>query len=152
MMLRVGGSATGDADGEGAVGGGPGDAVCDGSVGDAPGVGAAGHPDGEGASGGARGVGAAGNVHGEGVTGDAMVDGSPGDVPTVRVLQVMDVGPRMGRPQWFWERALATPGGGSSWRCWSVGAPVLAVLVAFGVGAAPRHYWQRVPLVLLMVR
>ena len=33
-----------------------------------------------------------------------------------------------------------------------VGASVLAVLVASGVGGAPRHSWRRVTLVLLMVR
>ena len=60
----------------------------------------------------------------------------------------MGAGPRMGGRWWFW--AVASPGGG---RCWSVGMPVLAVLVASAdVGASPRHSWQRVPLVLLMVR
>ena len=33
-----------------------------------------------------------------------------------------------------------------------MGASVVAVLAASGVGAAPRHSWRRVPLVLLMVR
>ena len=64
----------------------------------------------------------------------------------------MDVGPRMGGRGWVWAWALATPGGGSSGCCWSVGASVLSVLAASGVGAAPRHSWRRVPLVLLMVR
>ena len=64
----------------------------------------------------------------------------------------MDVGPRMGGRLWFWGSALATPGGGSSGCCWSVGASVLAVLDASGVQAAPRHSWRRMPLVLLMVR
>ena len=58
---------------------------------------------------------------------------------------MMDVGPRMGGFRWFWPWALATPGGGSSGSCWSL-------LAASGVGAAPRHSWRRVPLVLLMVR
>ena len=54
--------------------------------------------------------------------------------------------------RWLWAWALTTPGRGSSGCCWSVGASVLAVLAASCVGAAPRHSWQRVPLVLLMVR
>ena len=59
----------------------------------------------------------------------------------------------MGGRQWSWARALATPGGGSGGRCWSVGAPLLAVLLTSGVvRASPCHSWARVPLVLLMVR
>ena len=128
-MLRLGGGAAGDSAGEGGAGGGPGDAVGDGSVGDAPGVGAAGDADHEGATGGAPGVGAAGHADSEGFAVDALVDGAAGDALTVRVLEVLDVGPRLGGRRWFWARALATPGGGSSgrsgwwerrsWRCWS---------------------------------
>ena len=63
----------------------------------------------------------------------------------------MGVGLRMGGHWCFW--AVATPGGGSGRRCWSVGALVLAVLVASGdVSASPCHSWRRVPLVFLMVR
>ena len=80
--------------------------------------------------------------------GDALVEVAAGDAPTVRVPQVMGAGLRMGGCWWFW--AVASPGGG---RCWSVGAPILAVLVASGdVGASPCHSWRRVPLVLLMMR
>ena len=61
---------------------------------------------------------------------------------------MMGAGLRMGGCWWFW--AVASPGGG---RCWSVGVPVLAVLFASSeVGASPRHSWQRVLLVLLMLR
>ena len=82
-----------------------------------------------------------------------MVDGAAGDALTVRVLQLMGLGPRMGGRQWFWAWALATPGTGSGGRCLSVGAPVLAVLVASCVfGASARNSGRRVPLVLLMVR
>ena len=60
---------------------------------------------------------------------------------------MMGAGLRMGGRWWFW--AVASPGGG---RCWSIGAPVLAVLVASGdVGASPRDSWRRVPLVLLIM-
>ena len=152
MTLRVAGVAAGDADGEGGSGGGPADAVGDGSIDDAPGVGAAGDADGEGAADGAPRVGAASDANDEGVAGDAMVHGTAGDALTVRVLQLMDVGLRMGGRRWFWARAVGTRGGGSSGSCWSVGGPVLAVLVASGVGAAPRDSWRRVPWVLLMVR
>ena len=62
------------------------------------------------------------------------------------------MGPHMGGRRLVWAWALATPGGGSSGCCWSVGASVLAVLAASGVGAAHHHSWRRVPLVLLMVR
>ena len=153
MTLRVGGGAVSDVDGGGGVGDVPGDAVGDGSVGDVPGVGAAGDADGEGGAGGAPGVGAAGEAGSENAADDAMVDGAAGDAVTVRVLQVMGVGPRMGGRRWFWAQALATPGGGCGGRRWSVGVPVLAVLVASGVvGASPRLSWRRVPLLLLTVR
>ena len=148
-MLRVVGGAAGDADGQGSAGGCPGDAVGDGSIGDAWGLGAAGDADGEGAASGAPGVGAAGDANGEAVAADAMVDGAADDALTVRVLQMPDVGTRTGGGRWFW--ALATPGRGSSGRCRSLGAPVLAVLVASGVRAAPCQSWRRVPLVLVMV-
>ena len=152
MMLRVGGVAAGDADGEGGPAGGPSDAVGDGSVGDTPGVGATGDADGEGAARAALIVGAAGDANGAGIAGDAFLDGAAGDALTVRMLQVMDVGPRLGGGLGFWAWALVTPGGGCSGRCWSFGAPVLAVLVASGVGVATRHSSRRVMLVLLMVR
>ena len=60
---------------------------------------------------------------------------------TVRVLQAMvpGVGPRMGGHRRLWARALSTPGGGPGGRWWSLGSPVLAVLVASGVGACPRQ-------------
>ena len=69
---------------------------------------------------------------------------------TVRVLQVMVLGvcPRMGGRRWYWVWALATPGGRLAGRLWSVGSPVLPVLVASGVLACPRQSWWRV----LMVR
>ena len=148
MMVWVGGGVVGDAAGEGGAGDGPVDAVGVGSAGDASGVGAAGDVDGDVGAGGARGVGAVGDVDGEAAAGDALDGGAAGDAPTVRVPQVMGAGLRMGGCWWFW--AVASPGGG---RCWSVGAPVLAVLVASGdVGSSPRHSWRRVPLVLLIVR
>ena len=55
----------------------------------------------------------------------------------VRVLQVMvlGVGTRMGRSRRFWVWALATAGGGPCGPWWSVGSPVLAVLIASGVRA-----------------
>ena len=65
---------------------------------------------------------------------------------------VPGVGLRMRGRRQFWAWALANPGGGPGGRWWSVSLPVLAVLVASGVGAAPRHSWRRVPLVMLMVR
>ena len=56
------------------------------------------------------------------------------------LLMVLAVGPR-----YSWRRV--------QWGCcWSVGASVLVVLAASIAGAAPRHSWQRVLLVLLMVR
>ena len=61
---------------------------------------------------------------------------------TVRVLQVIVLGVSL--QCWAW--ALATPGGGLSVRLWSVGLPVLAVLVASGVWACPRQLWRRVPM------
>ena len=153
MMLRMGGGAVGNADAEGGAGDGPDDCVRDGRVGDAPGVGAAGDADGESAAGSAPGVGAAGEVDGEGTADDAMVDGAAGDALTVRVLQVMGVGPRMCGRRWVWAWALATAGRGSVGRWWSVGAPVQVVLVASGVvRPSPRHSRRRVPLVSLMVR
>ena len=152
MMPRVGGPAAGDAAGEAGAGDGPGDAGGEDGVGDAPGFGDAGDADGEGTAGDAPDVGVAGDANGEGPAGDAMVDGAAGDpltlmvlqgvlpltVPTSRVLQVMvlGVGPRMGGCQWFWARALGTPGRGPRWRCCLVFSPVLAVLVASGVMAA----------------
>ena len=113
-------------------------------------------------------VDAAGDPTGKGAAGDAMVGGVAADsllgrvlritVPlvmtTLRWLQLMvlGVGPRMGGRRRFWTWALATPGGWSGRRWWSVGSPVLAVFVASGVGAAPRQSWRRVQLVMLMVR
>ena len=88
-------------------------------------------------------------------------------MPTVRVLLMMvlllptagdfqvlvlPVGPRMGCHRLFRAWALATPARKPGLRCWLVSLPVLAVLVASGVGAAPRHSWRRVPLAMLMVR
>ena len=67
-------------------------------------------------------------------------------------MTVLGVGPRMGSRGRFWAWALATPGRGPGGRCWSVCSPVLAVLVASGVGVAPRRPWRRVPLEMLMVR
>ena len=101
-----------------------------------------------------------------------MVDGAAGDALMMRVLQgmlrltvalvmttvralrvmVLGMGPRMGGPRRIWALALATPGRGPGKRCRLVGSPVLAVLVASGVRAAPRQSWRRVPLVRLMVR
>ena len=66
--------------------------------------------------------------------------------------QAMESGPRMGGRWLVWALALATLGGGSRGCCLSVVASVLAVLAASGVGAAPRHSWRRVPMILLMVR
>ena len=147
-------------------------AVGEGGVGDAPGVGVAGDVDGEGAAGDSPGVGAAGDAGVQGLAGGAMVDGVAHDALMVRVLlemlrftvplvmtmmrvlqvTVLGVGPRMGGCRRFWARALATPGGGPRRRWWSVGSSVLSVLVASGVGVAPRQSWRRVPLVRLMVR
>ena len=78
------------------------------------------------------------------------MDGVAGEALMVRVLLVMvlGVGPRMGGRRRFWAWVLPTPGGGPGGRWWSVGSPVLAVLVASGVGVAPRQSWRRV----LMVR
>ena len=69
---------------------------------------------------------------------------------TVRVLQemVLGVSPRLVGCRLLLAPPLATPGGGPGWRWWSVGSPVLAVLVASGVGAGPGKSWRRV----LMVR
>ena len=143
MTVRLGGSVVGDAAGEGGACDGPVDAVGVGSAGDASGFGAAGDADGDVAAGCAPGVGADGDANGEGASGDALVGGVAGDAPTM-----MGAGLRMGGCWCVW--AVASPGGG---RCWLVGVPVLAVLVASAdVGASPRHSWQRVPLVLLMVR
>ena len=68
---------------------------------------------------------------------------------TVRVLQVMVLGvsSRMGGRRRCWAWALASPGGWLVGRLWSVGSPVLAVLVASGVWACPRQLWRRVLLV-----
>ena len=140
----------GDADGEGAGGDATGVAVS----GDTYGEGVAGDAPadvvGEGCVGGAPGVGVAGDVDGEGAAGDALVDGMSGDVLMVSVLLVMVVGvrPRMGGHRQFWVWGLVILGGGPDGRWWSVGSPILAVLVASGVGAAPRQSWRRV----LMVR
>ena len=68
----------------------------------------------------------------------------------VRVLQVMVLGAssRMGGRRRCWAWALATPGGGLAGRLWSVGSPVLAVLVASGLWGCPHQSSRRV----LMVR
>ena len=148
MTVLVGDGVVGDATGEGGAGDGPVDAVAVGSAGDMSGVGAAGDTYGDISAGGAPGVGVVGDSDGEGAAGDVLVGGAAGDAPTLRVPQVMGAGLRMGGRWWF--SAVVSPGRG---RCWSVGAPVLAVLVASGdVEASPRHSWRRVPLVLLMVR
>ena len=148
MTVWVCGVVVGDAAGEGGAGDGPVAAVGVGSAGDGSGGGAAGDADGDVGAGCAPYVGAVSDADGEGAAGDALVRGAAGDAPTVRVPQVMGAGLRLGGCWWFW--VVPSPGGG---RCWSVGAPVLAVLVASGdVGASPRHSWWRVPLVLLMVR
>ena len=75
-------------------------------------------------------------------------------MPKARALQVMvlGVGPRIGGRWRFWAWALASPGGGPGGRWWSVSLPVLAVLAASGVSAAPRHSWSRVPWVMLVAR
>ena len=148
MTVWFGGGVVGDAAGEDGAGDGPVDAVGVGSAVDASGVGAVGDADGDVGACGAPGVGTVDDADGEGAAGDASVAGAAGDAPTVRVLQVMGAGLRIGGRWWFW--AVASVGGG---RCWSVSAPVLAVLVASGdAGASSRHSGQRVPLVLLMVR
>ena len=159
-------------------GGAAGGTESDGDVGDAPAEAAAGGGVAEGGVGDVPGVGDVGDADGEGLAGDARVivplvmqcwmvslvmlalmlrvpQGMlrllvPLVMTTVRVLHVMvlGVGPRMGGRQRFWAWALATPGGGPGGRWWSVGSPVLAVLVASSVGACPRESWRRV----LMVR
>ena len=148
MTVWVVGGFVGDAAGEGGAADRPVDAIGVGSAGDASSVGAAGDADGDVGAGGAPGLSAVGDADGEGAAGDALVAGAAGAAPTIGVPQVMGAGLRMGGRWWF--RAVASPGGG---RCWLVGAPVLAVLVASGdVEASPRHSWWRVPVVLLMVR
>ena len=147
VMLRVGGCAAGDTDGQVAAGGSPGDAVGEGGVGaalpvgaagdadaegvagDAPAVGVASEANGEGAAGDAPDVGAAGDADGEGTAAEAMVDGAAGDALMVSVL-------------WLTMALVITTvtvlqvmvlGVGPRMGCW---------LVVLGV--APRHCWRRV--------
>ena len=63
---------------------------------------------------------------------------------TVGLLQVMVLGvsSRMGGRRLCWAWALGTPGGGLGGRLWSVGSPVLAVLVASGFWACPLLSWR----------
>ena len=66
---------------------------------------------------------------------------------TVRVLQMMVLSVGMGGRWRCWAWAIATRGGGLGGRWWSVGSPVLLVLVASGVGACSGENWRRVLLV-----
>ena len=73
---------------------------------------------------------------------------------TVRVLPVMVLGAGlwMGGRGGPWAWALAILGAEPAGRCWPVGTPVLALLLASGVKQTPRQSWRRVPLTTLRVR
>ena len=132
QVMAMGVAVSGDAYSKGVAGEATGDVVAEGRLLGAPSVGVARDVDGEGAS------------------GDAWSDGVSGNALILRVLLVMVLGVclRMGCRQLFWAWGSTTPGRGPGGRWWSVGSPVLAVLVTSDVGAGPRQTWRRV----LMVR